>query len=808
MEGGLDLPPSEKAPKRLSTKLIALFIVIILVVAAVAVVLYLPGEAEAATVGVTSDKSSAIVEETVTLNASMTGGGTVTNYVWNFGDGETVDSGTVAQVKHSYSYPGSYLVITSAKDDKGKTSTNWVKPVSISVQAAGQVDPTNDSAPLAIAGVSADLVENGTAVIFDARASAAWSYETTPDGNADNYSLSLDMGYVKDFTWDFGDGSPEVTGDSSTCGNTTHTYEGDGAVYPAYVKVTSIHDTWQRFFVTVIVLPANVQQSSGYVKNPDTFVLDQSGQPMMLDPAVDYEILGGEVIQNVYETLIFYDGPSAVTLKPILATEVPTIANGGISPDGLNYTFHIRTNVKFHSGNILTPEDVRYSFERVLRINDPSGPSWMIGQVLVPSYGWDWRPQDNLAVIQNAVTVNDDDNSVTFHLQYPYPAFIYILAFSVCSVVDKDMVEAHGGIVDEQQNTWMNRNDAGSGPYEVIAWVEHQYIRMDAFDQYWQGAARIKHVYINQVDDAGTREMHLLSGDADCVIIDSNQRNDVKNRDELRVEQGAATFGVDSIGLNQNIQPSTLDIGDIPLDFFSDIHVRKAFAAAFDYDAYILNTFWESAIQPNGPIPKGMVLFNSSVPKYQYNVQTVIDEMKLALDTRTADPTDTYFDNGFRLTMFHLGDRYTQGAVERLAAGLTAALGSKVQISNQALDWGTAFLPALFSGQLTCFWVGWAPDYADPDDYITPFLLGGTTFAPCIGLDNASLNEKIIKAARELNETLRGQMYYDISMSCYENVYYIWTDQPTQFHVERTWVHGYYYNPMYAGFYYYSFSKG
>ena len=87
-------------------------------------------------------------------------------------------------------------------------------------------------------------------------------------------------------------------------------------------------------------------------RDADTFIAGEiDGNPEYLDPAIDYETAGGEVLQNVYETLIFYDGASADTIRPACsATEVPTVENGGISADGLTYIFHIRENVKFHDG--------------------------------------------------------------------------------------------------------------------------------------------------------------------------------------------------------------------------------------------------------------------------------------------------------------------------------------------------------------------------------------------------------------------------------------------------------------------------
>ena len=58
-------------------------------------------------------------------------------------------------------------------------------------------------------------------------------------------------------------------------------------------------------------------------------------------------------------------------------------------------------------------------------------------------------------------------------------------------------------------------------------------------------------------------------------------------------------------------------------------------------------------------------------------------------------------------------------------------------------------------------------------------------------------------AARELNTTLRAEMYYDISMALFDNAYYIWNSQTTCFQVMRDYVKGYYFNPMHAGLYYY-----
>jgi len=91
------------------------------------------------------------------------------------------------------------------------------------------------------------------------------------------------------------------------------------------------------------------------VKNPDTFVLADYRTVQTIDPAASYDVAGSMRIWNMYETLIFFDGSSTETYVPLLAAEVPSVANGGISADGKTYTFIIRKGVKFHAGGELTP---------------------------------------------------------------------------------------------------------------------------------------------------------------------------------------------------------------------------------------------------------------------------------------------------------------------------------------------------------------------------------------------------------------------------------------------------------------------
>ncbi|MFZ5884301.1 MAG: ABC transporter substrate-binding protein, partial [Chloroflexota bacterium] len=109
-------------------------------------------------------------------------------------------------------------------------------------------------------------------------------------------------------------------------------------------------------------------------KDPTTLVIASFGGPETLDPALAYETAGGEIIQNVYETLVFYDGEATDKFVPQLAE------SWEVSEDGKVYTFKIRSGVKFHDGADLTASDVAYSFQRGLLFGGYSGPQWLLAE--------------------------------------------------------------------------------------------------------------------------------------------------------------------------------------------------------------------------------------------------------------------------------------------------------------------------------------------------------------------------------------------------------------------------------------------
>ena len=289
--------------------------------------------------------------------------GTITSYNWDFGDGET---GTGKDVIHRYQNPGDYIVSLSVTDDDGAVGNNDRILTYITV-LHGTVNE-GSGLPHAIISVKASVISPGTSVDFNGAGSWAGL-----DG-----SPSTDE--IDKWLWDFGDGGTADGAEVSHKFGSSSGFSSLTSIGSYCVKLTVTGSSGQidTVYRTVRVIPEESSDLSS--PNPKVYTSVSIGDPRTLDPAEAYDSASGGVLSNTYETLIFYDRDKEDTMIPILAQEVPTVANGGISPDGLTYTFKIRQGVTFHDKSPLTAEDVVFSINRLLIMG--LGPSWMYAELL------------------------------------------------------------------------------------------------------------------------------------------------------------------------------------------------------------------------------------------------------------------------------------------------------------------------------------------------------------------------------------------------------------------------------------------
>jgi peptide/nickel transport system substrate-binding protein len=341
------------------------------------------------------------------------------------------------------------------------------------------------------------------------------------------------------------------------------------------VKTVEIIKEGETIIVTATPEPEVVVPAAEFKsKDPATFVVAQFGEPETLDPALAYETAGGEIIQNVYSKLIEYEREKPTTFVPELALEVPTVENGGISADGLTYTFKIRTGVTFHDGAEMTPSDVAYTFQRGLLQGGTASPQWLMTEpffgvgiddisVLVDPEGNLYDDMEGMKAadpaklvevcekVKSIIVADDAAGTVTMTLAQPWGPFIATLANSWGVVMDQGWVAANGGW-DGSCDTWQNfyglSSDVdpftsianGTGPFMLESWTKGQEIVLARFDDYWRtepaweggpsGPAALERVIFKKVDEWGTRFAMLQAGDADFASVN---RTDIAQIDPM-----------------------------------------------------------------------------------------------------------------------------------------------------------------------------------------------------------------------------------------------------------------------------------
>ncbi len=543
------------------------------------------------------------------------------------------------------------------------------------------------------------------------------------------------------------------------------------------------------------------------MKNPDILVVADYGTVDSLDPAYAYDTASGCRIINIYETLIFWDREKTDQFIPMLATKVPSLENGLISADGLTYTFPIRKGVKFHNGEILTPEDVEYSIQRAMVQDRSGGPVWMF---LEPLLGvGSTRKGGEIVVdfedIDKAVEVKD--NSVVFHLKQPYPPFLAILANSWGSIVNKKFLVENGGWPGTAE-TWKDFNGpepgkeilhaitCGTGPFKLERWdpgVETVLVRND---DYWREPAKLKRVVTKYIEEWTTRKLMFLAGDIDVVMVDRQYMTEMEGVEGVRIHKDLPTLQVSAAFYNFKINPEgNADIGSgkldgegIPPDFFSDKDVRLAFSYAFNWDIYLRDAWHGEAWQPISPIPRGLPYLNLEQAVYSYDRAKTEEHFKKAWGGEL-------WEKGFKMTVLY----NTGNAQRRTAAHIfednIESLNPKFRIEVRPVEWAT-YLDDLIAGKLTLFNIGWLPDYPDPYNFIYPFMHSNGTFAAWQSYGDPQVDALIEESIATVDPEKREELYYELQKIYYEDVPGVGLYQPLGRRYEWNWVKGWYFNPV------------
>jgi len=484
-------------------------------------------------------------------------------------------------------------------------------------------------------------------------------------------------------------------------------------------------------------------------KNPDTFIEASIGEPETLDPAWAYDTASGEIIFNIYDTLIFFDREQVDKFVPMISEKVPSVENGLVKDNGLTIIFPIRKGIKTHAGGEITPEDVEYSFERAMIQERDGGPVWML---LEPLLGVSSLSElGNLSVpadankigkmIDDAVEV--EGNNVIFHLAKPFPTttFLQIWSQTWASIIDKECAIKAGAWPGNKDN-WveifkkyhnpetpeLQETDCGSGPFMLEKWEHGKQVSIVRFDDYFQGPAKLKRAIVKKVDEWSTRKLMFLRGDADVVWVPRMHIKELEGAEGIRVVKDLPTLANTAIFFTFKIDPKSPYIGSgkldgkgIPPNFFSDVNVRLAFAYSISYDKLIKDALLGEGKHVPGPIVEGLPYFNPEQKVYKFDPDKAKEYFKKAWGGQV-------WEKGFYIeVLYNTGNVLRKTAAEMLKENIES-LNPKFKIHVRAVEW-PIYLKAMVKKQLPVFIIGWLADYPDPHNFVHPYMHSKGTFA-------------------------------------------------------------------------------
>src|SRR3989441_3009883 len=233
--------------------------------------------------------------------------------------------------------------------------------------------------------------------------------------------------------------------------------------------------------------------------------------PLWFDP--------GEVVGVITPFWVLYALHDAL-VKPMPGNLMaPSLAESWtVSADQRVYEFKLREGVKFHNGDLLTAEDVKFSFQR------SKGAKLLREKV------------------REVVVVGP--HRVRFHLHEPWPDFMTFygtLATAAGWIVPKKYVEQVG-------DDGFKKHPVGLGPYRFVNHTPGIELVMEAFEDYWRKVPHVKRLVYKSVPEATTRLAMLKKGEVDLAyLLDAPQAQEVKRDPTLTLafSGGIGTFFLD-----------------------------------------------------------------------------------------------------------------------------------------------------------------------------------------------------------------------------------------------------------------------
>ena len=424
-------------------------------------------------------------------------------------------------------------------------------------------------------------------------------------------------------------------------------------------------------------------------------------KPNTLDPQLATALHELSVIREVFQGLLGFN--SDLSLKPVVATEVPAVDNGGISADSLTYTFKLRDDVTWSHGEQVTAGDFAYAIKRLLDpdVAAPQSFHYAVikgGQEYLMAVGADAQTKQAL---RDAVAVEAlDEHSLRITLAIPNPTFLHKMALVTVYPVRQDIVEQSGAQWTEAGNY------LGNGPYVMSEWVHQDHITLEANPNYWGPKPKLDRITYRMMADPNAELAAYRNDELDLSRVPPGTERAIL-ADPVLSQEVVRVSSLFTMGLFFNTAAAPFD----------NAIVRQAFATAIDRDTWIDQIANGVGKPATSWLPPGMPGYDPQLGnEYAFN-----SERAGQLLARAGFPGGQGFPTVSFTFVNQPGERII---AEFIQAQMRDNLG--VELNLDPLDPPAFFQQVMGARQFQLTSLGWGAAYPDPESFLAPLFMSGS----------------------------------------------------------------------------------
>ena len=539
----------------------------------------------------------------------------------------------------------------------------------------------------------------------------------------------------------------------------------------------------KKIILPLICLTVIISCMAGCVEEQvveKVLIFGMSGDADKLDPA---DVTDGESISrmdNIFEGLVEYI-PGGTDIQPALAT------SWNISDDGLNITFDLRKNVKFHDGTDFNADAVVFSFERQYNTTHP-----------YHEYGewayWGYMFSD----IESVQKIND--YQVIIHLKNQNAAMMTSLAMFTVAIVSPTNAETYG------EDAF--KHPVGTGPFEFVEWVKDDHITLKKNEDYWRDPPKLDKLIFKVIEDPSSRLLAIQAGEIHGMEYPDPQSFEIIEDDEdlqllsqagmnvgyLAMDTGYGYYDENENGVRDADEPWVKTPGYFePL---TNVSVRKAINYAINKSSIVENLYKGTAIVAKNGMPPFMLGYNDDIEDYEYNPEKAMELLEQA-----------GYPNGFNTTLWVMPvSRPYMFDPPKIAEAIQSYLADVgINVELYQIDWST-YLEETENGEHPMCLLGWTGDNGDPDNFMNVLYGPNSASIGTAGnvafYNRSEVQEKFTAALQTYDTDERARLYEEAQVLIHEDAPFVYLAHATQNIVFRSNVKGYTLNPTERKFFY------